>query len=91
MLHVEIVYQLFSLPLCGSATCEEGDVRLMVNREDTRAYVNDTQRQGWVELCLNKQYRSVCDRNWEHESASVVCGELGLSRYGECPAPHSVV
>lgn len=59
-------------------------MRLMVDSEDVRSYVNDTQRQGWVELCVEGQYRRVCDRNWEYESASVVCGELGLSRYGEC-------
>ncbi len=57
-------------------------MRLMVGSNNLRAYVNDTQRQGWVEMCVNGKYRRVCDENWSNEEASVVCGELGLSRYG---------
>ncbi len=64
-----------------SALCEEGDVRL-VAFGDTKSYVNDTQRQGLVEMCVEGQYRRVCDNNWENEESSIVCGELGLSRYG---------
>ncbi len=57
-------------------------MRLMVGSNNLRAYVNDTQRQGWVEMCVDGKYRRVCDENWSNEEASVVCGELGLSRYG---------
>ncbi len=57
-------------------------MRLMVASDDTRAYVNDTQSQGWVEMCVEEKYRTVCDENWTNEEASVVCGELGLSIYG---------
>ncbi len=57
-------------------------MRLMVGSKSLVAYVNDTRSQGWVEMCVEGQYRRVCDKNWNNEEASVVCGELGLSRYG---------
>ncbi len=57
-------------------------MRLVATSDDMIAYVNDTQRQGLVEMCFNEQYRRVCDNNWENEESSIVCGELGLSRYG---------
>ena len=58
-------------------------MRLMVNTDMMRTYVGDTQRQGWVEICVNGLYRRVCDREWNNKEASIVCDELGLSRFGE--------
>ena len=58
-------------------------MRLMVNPDMMRAYVGDIQRQGWVEICVNQVYRRVCDLGWNNKEASIICGELGLSRFGE--------
>ena len=56
-------------------------MRLRVDPGDI-SYVGDTQRQGWVEICVGGLYRRVCDEGWSNSGASVVCGELGLSRFG---------
>ena len=36
---------------------------------------------GRVEVCVLETWRTVCDRQWTSEDASVVCRQLGFSRY----------
>ena len=49
--------------------CSEGDVRLM----------NGTEYSGRVELCENGTWGTICDRNWDHQDAQVVCNQLNLT------------
>lgn len=37
---------------------------------------------GRVELCINETWTAVCDEHWDDLDASVVCHQLGYSRYG---------
>ena len=66
---VKIINVLFNL-----AVCEENAVRL-VDGLDRNA--------GRVEVCVLETWRTVCDRQWTSEDASVVCRQLGFSRYSE--------
>lgn len=48
-------------------------------------YVNDTLREGRVEICVNGKYGAICvdENNWSFNEAAVVCRELGFTANGE--------
>ena len=71
----------------------EWDIRLMLddyyaaNVIDTdygNLYIKDELKIGRVEVCIGGQYGSICLDNefMESQAVSVVCSQLGFSRYG---------
>ena len=46
-------------------------------------FVNNQLATGRVEVCVGGRYETVCSEGWSLEEASVVCSQLGFSRYGE--------
>jgi deleted-in-malignant-brain-tumors protein 1 len=75
------------------ATCVEGDVRLVVSDQaeafymggldyDASYYDKDGLRVGRVEVCRGGSYGSICFDSWDNNDVSVVCAQLGFSRFG---------
>ncbi len=76
--------------------CFEGDVRLVPEESSTALYsklretnqfnsydfVNDRLRLGRVEICKDRSFTSVCNNEWDHLDASVVCSQVGFAQRG---------
>lgn len=69
--------------LTSTATCRDGDVRLMTGDTDESYYIKDELARGRVEVCVDGRYGTVCDNLWNYEDASVVCAQLSFSPYGK--------
>ena len=57
-----------------AAVCAENSVQLVGGLD---------RNAGRVEVCVLEAWRTVCDRSWTSEDASVVCRQLGFSRWSK--------
>ena len=57
---------------------------IMMNYDYGNLYLKDELKIGRVEVCIGGQYGSICyDNEFSNSQAvSVVCSQLGFSRYG---------
>ena len=65
--------------VCFIGTCIDGAIRLIGGSVAT---------EGRVEVCQNDAWGTVCDDAWTDVDASIVCRQLGYSRFSKWP-PHA--
>ncbi len=53
--------------------CTNGDIKLTDG---------DSEFMGTVQICINGNYRTICDDGWSVNDAAVVCKQLGYSTLG---------
>ena len=61
--------------------CEDNYPRL-VDDSDSAVLIKDTLSRGRVEICVDNAFHTICENGWNNNDASVLCSELGFSRYG---------
>ena len=75
--------------ICDAVSCVDGSVRLQnpdaSSESQLPSYdlIKDQVSRGMVEVCVNGSYSRVCDDGWDNRDASVVCSQVGFSRYGK--------
>lgn len=68
---IEIDY--FIVNMFIYTACTTGDIRLVGGMNEM---------EGRVEVCVNNQWGTICDRNWEAAEAAVACRQAGFSDRG---------
>ena len=62
------------LSISVPVNCTDGQIRLRGGF---------TQREGRVEVCIDRLWGTICDNLWDRYEAQVVCRQLGHSTLGE--------
>lgn len=61
---------------CKYCCSTEGDVRLKHGRSGRAS-------EGYVEVCVEGVWSTLCDDNWDNRDAGVICSMLGYHRESE--------
>ena len=72
-----IIIKVYKSKFFTLERCKNEDIRLQ------GAIGQDTA--GRVEVCVDREWRSICQDNFGYNDASVVCRQLGFSPYGKLP------
>ena len=62
------------IPIFIAAPCTDGQLRLAGS---------NVPNEGRVEICMDNEWGTICDDNWNTNDANVACGLLGFSSTSE--------
>ena len=68
-------YEMWFFTVLVPDNCTEGSVRLLFG---------STTRSGTVQVCVNGTWGSICDQTWDSRDATVICKQLGFTKFGNC-------
>ena len=68
-------------PLCNPIVNEICPYIVGCNNGDVRLQGGTGADEGRVEVCMNGVWGTVCDNSWNDSDATIVCQQLGFSRF----------
>ena len=71
-----LVWTLYYVRLVASQECEEKAIR--ITNENVTTKGNSYFIAGGLQICINRQWGTVCQSQWSHGDAIVACRQLGL-------------
>ena len=87
-MHLTVLLFVYVTVLCvDGSVCLQNPDASSESQLPSYDLIKDQASRGIVEVCVSGSYSRVCDDGWDNRDASVVCSQMGFSRYGQPSFP----